>query len=92
MLISSISKASTLLLLVLLGASSSVDAANPKLRSWEEAQTLAKELVGKMTLEQKVKMTTGTGFNRSKCVGNTYPITNPDFPSLCLQDAPLGMR
>lgn len=90
MLISSISKASSLLLLVLLGASSSVDAV--KLRSWEEAQVLAKELVGKMTLEQKVKMTTGTGFNRSKCVGNTYPITNPDFPSLCLQDAPLGMR
>ncbi|KAI8080067.1 glycoside hydrolase superfamily [Halteromyces radiatus] len=66
--------------------------AAPKLRSWEEAQGLATKLVGQMSLEQKVNITTGMGFNITPCVGNTYPITNPDFPSLCLQDAPLGMR
>ncbi|CAO3580615.1 unnamed protein product [Absidia cylindrospora] len=90
MLVSSISKASSLLLLVLLGTSS-VNA-DVKLRSWDEAQGLAKELVGQMSLEQKVNITTGMGFNITPCVGNTYPITNPDFPSLCLQDSPLGLR
>ncbi|CAO3595858.1 unnamed protein product [Absidia cylindrospora] len=95
MLISSISKASSLLLLVILGVSSpsTVEgASHVNLRSWDEAKVLAKELVGQMSLEQKVNMTTGMGFNITPCVGNTYPITNPDFPSLCLQDAPLGMR
>ncbi|CAO3580625.1 unnamed protein product [Absidia cylindrospora] len=92
MLVSSISKASSLLVLALLGASSVSVNADIKLRSWDEAQGLAKELVGQMSLEQKVNITTGMGFNLTPCVGNTYPITNPDFPSLCLQDGPLGVR
>jgi beta-glucosidase len=45
-----------------------------------------------MSLEQKVNIATGVGWKNGPCVGNTYAISNPDFPSLCLQDAPLGVR
>ncbi|KAG2205238.1 hypothetical protein INT47_009503 [Mucor saturninus] len=63
-----------------------------KVLSWDDAYTKAKALVGQMSLEQKVNITTGDGWMMGRCVGNTYPITKPDFPALCLQDAPLGMR
>lgn len=29
---------------------------------------------------------------KSECVGNTRPTKNPDFPSLCLEDGPPGIR
>lgn len=29
---------------------------------------------------------------KSECVGNTRPTKDPDFPSLCLEDGPLGIR
>lgn len=61
-------------------------------RSWEEALTMANTLVDKMSLEQKVNITTGAGYEKTLCVGQTGSTTNPDFPSLCLQDGPLGVR
>ncbi|KAI8075563.1 glycoside hydrolase superfamily [Thamnidium elegans] len=39
-----------------------------------------------------VSITTGVGWQNGLCVGNTYATTDPDFPGLCLQDAPLGVR
>ncbi|CAO0795662.1 unnamed protein product [Mucor circinelloides] len=66
--------------------------AKVKVLSWDDAYKKADALVSQMSLEQKVNITTGTGWMKSECVGNTYAITNPDFPSLCLEDAPLGMR
>ncbi|KAI9316649.1 beta-glucosidase [Dichotomocladium elegans] len=60
--------------------------------TWEEAQRKAEVLVGQMSLEQKVNMVTGMGWGSSKCVGNTYGNQDPYFPSLCLQDGPLGIR
>lgn len=59
-------------------------------KSWEDAYSEAQVLVSKMTLEDKIKITRGDGFTNGKCVGNTYSTEN--FPSLCLQDGPLGMR
>ena len=64
--------------------------AKVKVLSWDDAYKKADALVSQMSLEQKVNITTGTGWMKSECVGNTYAITNPDFPSLCLEDAPLG--
>lgn len=29
---------------------------------------------------------------KSECVGNTRPTKDPDFPSLCLEDGPPGIR
>ncbi|KAI8639283.1 glycoside hydrolase superfamily [Parasitella parasitica] len=60
--------------------------------SWDSAYEKAKVLVDQMSLEQKVNITTGVGWMVGRCVGNTYGISNPDFPALCLEDAPLGMR
>ncbi|KAG2233303.1 hypothetical protein INT48_007739 [Thamnidium elegans] len=59
--------------------------------SWEEAYSKAEILVRQMSLEQKVTITTGTGWG-GICSGSTNCTSNPDFPSLCLQDSPLGVR
>jgi hypothetical protein len=46
--------------------------------------------VATFTLEQKVNITTGVGWANGRCVGNTPPVG--DFPGLCLEDSPLGVR
>ncbi|KAI9304202.1 beta-glucosidase [Cunninghamella echinulata] len=58
--------------------------------SWSVAYDNAKALVNKMSLEEKIKIMTGKSFTYSDCAGNTYATQH--FPSLCLQDGPLGMR
>lgn len=35
---------------------------------------------------------TGTGWNNGQCVGNTDAAASIGYPSLCLQDGPLGVR
>lgn len=45
-----------------------------------------------MSLLEKVNVTTGIGFQMGMCVGNTGPAALVGFPSLCLQDGPLGVR
>lgn len=45
-----------------------------------------------MTLEQKVNVTTGVGWENGLCVGNTPPIEELDYPGLCLEDSPIGVR
>lgn len=49
-------------------------------------------MVRKMSLLEKVNITTGTGWSQNLCVGNTGPANSVGFPSLCLQDGPLGIR
>ena len=49
-------------------------------------------MVKKMTLVEKVNITTGTGWSQDLCVGNTAPANSVGFPPLCLQDGPLGIR
>lgn len=49
-------------------------------------------MVSKMTLPEKVNVTTGTGWEMGPAVGNTGPAVNVGFPSLALQDGPLGIR
>ncbi|KAI9274730.1 glycoside hydrolase superfamily [Phascolomyces articulosus] len=62
------------------------------LRSWEEAYAKAESVVSQMSIEQKVGLATGMGWEKTLCVGNTYASEDPYFPSLCLQDGPLGTR
>jgi beta-glucosidase len=64
----------------------------PTFRDWDTAYELAQLLVDNMSLEQKVNITTGIGWGNGPCVGNTGRTENPDFPELCLQDSPLGIR
>lgn len=49
-------------------------------------------MVEKMSLVEKVNVTTGTGWMSKMCVGTTGPANGVGFPSLCLQDGPLGLR
>lgn len=85
MYIPSLSTLSFTLLLATLGSAKIIPL------SWEEAYSKAEVLVNQMSLEQKVTITTGTGWG-AICSGVINGTTNPFFPSLCLQDSPLGVR
>lgn len=61
-------------------------------KPWEESYRKAAAMVEKMTLVEKVNVTTGTGWAQDLCVGNTAPANGVGFPALCLQDGPLGLR
>ncbi|ETI28307.1 hypothetical protein G647_00756 [Cladophialophora carrionii CBS 160.54] len=59
---------------------------------WATAYEKARSFVSGLTLMEKVNLTTGTGWESDKCVGNTGAIPRIGFPSLCMQDGPLGIR
>ncbi|OAX34984.1 glycoside hydrolase family 3 protein [Rhizopogon vinicolor AM-OR11-026] len=58
--------------------------------AWAAAYTKAMAMISNFTIEQKVNVTTGVGWANGLCVGNTPSVG--DFPGLCLQDSPLGVR
>jgi hypothetical protein len=60
--------------------------------SWQDSYAKAAKLVNKMSLVEKANITTGQGWSQGLCVGNTAPALEAGFPSLCLQDGPLGLR
>ncbi|OAG38418.1 hypothetical protein AYO21_07401 [Fonsecaea monophora] len=62
------------------------------LASWQVSYDKAQKLVERMSLVEKVNITTGTGWSMGLCVGNTAPAMSVGFPGLCLQDGPLGIR
>ncbi|KAL1863663.1 hypothetical protein Plec18170_000501 [Paecilomyces lecythidis] len=61
-------------------------------KRWADSYSKAKAMVERMSLVEKVNVTTGTGWEMGLCVGNTGPAEGVRFPSLCLQDGPLGLR
>ncbi|KAI0602672.1 glycoside hydrolase family 3 protein [Biscogniauxia sp. FL1348] len=61
-------------------------------RSWAESYRKASEMVSRMTLPEKVNVTTGTGWSMGPATGNTGPAIHVGFPALALQDGPLGIR
>ncbi|KAL0097808.1 glycoside hydrolase family 3 protein [Phycomyces blakesleeanus] len=87
-----LSLTSSALILLVACASASKSKSGVDLLTWDAAYVKANKLVSQMSLKQKVDVSTGVGWGVGACVGNTYPVTNPDFPALCLQDAPLGVR
>ncbi|KAI9434675.1 beta-glucosidase [Lactarius indigo] len=58
--------------------------------AWTSAYGKAKAKVATFTLDQKVNITTGVGWQDGRCVGNIPSVG--DFPGLCLDDSPLGVR
>ena len=60
--------------------------------SWAQSYSKAAKLVEKMSLVEKVNITTGTGWAMDLCVGVTGKAASVGFPALCLQDGPLGIR
>ncbi|KAK1749345.1 putative beta-glucosidase A [Echria macrotheca] len=59
---------------------------------WDEAYAKAREFVAKLTLVEKVNLTTGTGWEADRCVGATGSVPRLGFRGFCLQDGPLGIR
>lgn len=60
--------------------------------SWQNAYAKARDFVSQLTLEEKVNLTTGTGWELDRCVGQTGSIPRLGFRAMCLQDSPLGIR
>ncbi|KAL2022935.1 hypothetical protein VTK56DRAFT_4150 [Thermocarpiscus australiensis] len=61
-------------------------------QSWAASYEKAAKLVSKMTLAEKVNITTGTGWQMGLAVGTNGPAVHVGFPQLQLQDGPLGIR
>ncbi|PNS14413.1 Beta-glucosidase 1 [Sphaceloma murrayae] len=62
------------------------------LGDWADAYRRARELVAQMTLDEKVNLTTGVGWQSERCVGETGSVPRLGLRGLCLQDSPLGVR
>lgn len=59
---------------------------------WKTAYEKARTAVAKLSLNEKVNLATGVQWRKGVCVGNTPAISSINFPGLCLQDGPLGIR
>ncbi|KAJ4356420.1 glycoside hydrolase 3 [Didymosphaeria variabile] len=60
--------------------------------SWDDAYAKATTALAKLSLSDKVGIVSGTGWQAGNCVGNTKAAGSIGYPSLCLQDGPLGVR
>lgn len=60
--------------------------------TWAKSYEKAAKMVSKMTLAEKVNVTTGTGWQMGLAVGTNAPAVYVGFPQLQLQDGPLGIR
>ncbi|TFL01077.1 beta-glucosidase [Pterulicium gracile] len=58
--------------------------------AWIKAYRRAQEQISDFTLEEKVGVATGVGWEGGRCVGNIPRVR--DWPGLCLNDAPSGIR
>jgi beta-glucosidase len=59
---------------------------------WAGAYEQARELVGSMTLEEKVNITRGFAVTDNVCAGNTGTVPRLGWPGMCLHDAGNGVR
>lgn len=60
--------------------------------TWDDAYAKATSALAKLSQSEKIGIVTGIGWGNGNCVGNTSPANSIGFPSLCLQDGPLGVR
>ncbi|EAW19665.1 beta-glucosidase [Aspergillus fischeri NRRL 181] len=80
------------LFLSLLAAAVTVHAYGSGGSNWDQAYSRAKDALQKLSQTEKVGLVTGVKWMGGPCVGNTYKPESIDYPSLCLQDSPLGIR
>ncbi|KAJ5084569.1 hypothetical protein NUU61_009148 [Penicillium alfredii] len=59
---------------------------------WSEAYRRAVEFVSNLTLAEKVNITTGSGWEQERCVGETGGVPRLGMWGMCMQDSPLGIR
>jgi beta-glucosidase len=60
--------------------------------TWAASYAKAAAMVSRMTLAEKVNVTTGVGWMMGLAVGTNAPAALVGFPQLQLQDGPLGIR
>ncbi|KAK1758820.1 glycoside hydrolase superfamily [Echria macrotheca] len=60
--------------------------------AWDDAYDKANAALAKLSQQDKVNIVTGVGWEKGPCVGNTPRISSINYPQLCLQDGPLGIR
>ncbi|KAF1942285.1 hypothetical protein EJ02DRAFT_444230 [Clathrospora elynae] len=60
--------------------------------TWDDAYTKATAALAKLSQNDKLGIVTGVGWQGGNCVGNTKAASSIGYPSLCLQDGPLGVR
>lgn len=60
--------------------------------AWATAYSKAATALAKLSNNDKVGIVTGLGWQQGPCVGNTKAVSSIGYPSLCLQDGPLGVR
>lgn len=77
----------TLLAAVVTAQASSLDGSE-----WDSAYDKARAALSKLNQTEKVGIVTGVEWMHGPCVGNTFQPSSIDYPSLCLQDSPLGIR
>ncbi|KAI1206010.1 glycoside hydrolase family 3 protein [Annulohypoxylon truncatum] len=59
---------------------------------WAAAYEKANASLAKVSQNDKINIVTGVGWNKGPCVGNTAAASSINYPQLCLQDGPLGIR
>ncbi|KAJ3194490.1 hypothetical protein HK101_002601 [Irineochytrium annulatum] len=61
---------------------------------WATATRKAEAMMSQynVTLEEQLTLVTGVGWTVGNCVGNIAAIPRINFPGLCLQDSPSGIR
>ncbi|KAI1442068.1 glycoside hydrolase family 3 protein [Annulohypoxylon stygium] len=59
---------------------------------WAAAYEKANASLAKLSQNDKINIVTGVGWNKGPCVGNTAAVSSINYPQLCLQDGPLGIR
>lgn len=66
--------------------------------TWQESVQLASQLVGSLSLSEKVGVVTGQGQFTAPCIGNTHGVNRSlpnapnGLPAICLNDGPSGVR
>ena len=78
--------------LTVLAAAVTVQAYGSSGPGWNVAYEKAKLALRKLNQTEKVGMVTGVEWAHGPCVGNTFQPSSINYPSLCLQDSPLGIR
>ncbi|KAI1077969.1 glycoside hydrolase family 3 protein [Whalleya microplaca] len=59
---------------------------------WVAAFEKSDAALAKLSQDDKINIVTGVGWDKGPCVGNTAAASSVDYPQLCLQDGPLGVR
>jgi beta-glucosidase len=59
---------------------------------WDAAYNKAISALAKLSQSDKIGIVTGVGWGKGPCSGNTGSVKSINYPALCAQDGPLGVR